>query len=436
MDRSLLAPGLLLALLALSSPARAQRPGAPGRPAVALGGGPAIEVPRRPFPQHNIYPGVRVVPDHLGRAERDAAVVTLFRAWKRRYLVSAGVDPNGEPRYRVRAGRALADPTVSEGQGYGMVLCAFLAGAEPGARRLFDGLLEFALDHPSTVDGRLMDWFVNADESPDTNGDDSAFDGDADIAYALLLAEVQWGNGGRFDYGLLARDRLEGLLASAVGPTSHLPLLGDWVDPLGVPYSQWTPRTSDLMPGHFRAFEAALGDGRWRDVRLASQSLVDAVQASHSPATGLLPDFLVPTSGSGLPLKPAGAGFLEGPFDGDDYYNACRDPWRIGVDALLSADPVSVAQARAIGTWIRSKSGGDPFAIAAGYHLWGGALPGSNYFTNAFAAPFAVATMLDPSAQDFVNALFDEAAASDEDYYEDSLALLSLIVLTENWWSP
>ena len=40
-----------------------------------------------------------------------------------------------------------------------------------------------------------MDWKV-----PQTGGDDSAFDGDADIAYGLLLAHAQWGSDGSVNY--------------------------------------------------------------------------------------------------------------------------------------------------------------------------------------------------------------------------------------------
>ena len=38
---------------------------------------------------------------------------------------------------------------------------------------------------------------------PDSDSD-SASDGDMDIAYALLLAEKQWGNGGEINYGAAA----------------------------------------------------------------------------------------------------------------------------------------------------------------------------------------------------------------------------------------
>ena len=41
-----------------------------------------------------------------------------------------------------------------------------------------------------------MGWEVPPDEP---GGTDSAFDGDCDIAYALLLADAQWGSAGAID---------------------------------------------------------------------------------------------------------------------------------------------------------------------------------------------------------------------------------------------
>jgi len=71
-----------------------------------------------------------------------------------------GIDSDGHPRYRVRVGRALGEPTVSEAQGYGLIISALMAGFDPAAQTIFDGLLEFSLDHPSAIDARLINWKV------------------------------------------------------------------------------------------------------------------------------------------------------------------------------------------------------------------------------------------------------------------------------------
>src|SRR5262249_32577986 len=152
-----------------------------------------------------------------------------------------------------------ANRTVSEGQGYGMIIVAIMAGHDPDAQTIFDGLWRFVRDHPSHIDARLMsfEW----PEQPDAV--DSAFDGDADIAYALLLADAQWGSGGAIDYQAEAQTLITAILESTIGPTSRLPLLGDWTEPNGAQYNEWTPRSSDFVVGHFRAYGRFTGDPVW-----------------------------------------------------------------------------------------------------------------------------------------------------------------------------
>lgn len=398
--------------------------------AAPLGAAAAGE-PRLPFPQHVRYAAGTLRPDHRSQAQQDADVLAAYQSWKSRYLVQMGTEPDGHPRYRVRMGTTAGAKTVSEAQGFGMLIAVHLAGAEPAAQTIFDGLWELSLDHPSSIDARLMDWSVEADEQPDPSGNDSAFDGDADMALALLLAERQWGNGGRFDYRAEAARVLAGVVESTIGPQSRLPLLGDWVDPDGSPYHQWTPRSSDFMPGHFRAFASATGDGAWADVLAAVQQAVGVLQTEVSPVSGLLPDFMVPVSAVDHRPRPAPPGFLEGPNDGAYYYNAGRDPWRLATDGLLSGDPTSRAQAAKLAQWVRGATGGDPLDIAGGYQLDG--TPIGAFFSSFFAAPFGVAAMVDPGGQAFLNATYEAVRTRVEGYYEDSVTLLCLLVMSGNF---
>lgn len=232
-----------------------------------------------------------------------------------------------------------------------MLIVALLAGHDPEARTLFDGLFRFSFDHRSAIDSRLTDFWVNGDESPDELGDDTAFDGDADIAYALMLADEQWCSEGDINYRAEALTVIQAQLESVVGPVSHLPLLGDFVNPDGDVINQYTPRSSDFMPGHFRAFARASGNGAWTQATEATQAAITSIQANHSPDTGLLPDFIVPVSAADHTLMPAPADFLEGPHDGHYSYNAGRDPWRIGTDWLINGSAESRTQVQNISTW-------------------------------------------------------------------------------------
>lgn len=395
---------------------------------------PAVESPKHPFPQHKVYAPNTIRPNHRTQAQQDNDVRVFYDYWKGRYLVNDGTTAEGNPLYRVAYGATLPDKnrTVSEGQGYGMIIVALMAGYDPQAQVMFDGLWEFARTHPSEIDHRLMDWDV-----PDTStGNASAFDGDADMAYALLLADKQWGSDGRIDYWTAAETLITAMLESTIGPTSRLPTLGDWVDPSASTYNQYTPRSSDFMPAHFRAYGRAVNHPVWSEVISNTQMVITSLQTNYSPATGLLPDFIVPISAINHTPQPAPADFLEGANDGHYYYNAGRDPWRMATDALLNNDPVSRAQVAKIAVWAESATGGNPTNIKAGYALNGTPLAGSNYFSTLFAAPLGVAAMTVPSHQEWLNAIYDAVYDKYEGYYEDSVNLLCLLVMTGNYWDP
>ena len=311
-----------------------------------------------------------------------------------------------------------------------MIIVAYMAGYDPQARDIFDGLWEFVKAHPSNIDRRLMSWRIN-----DTiTRQDSAFDGDADIAYALLLADKQWGSEGRIHYQQEAEQVLAGILESTIGEISQLPMLGDWVNPNGEAYNQYTFRPSDYMPSHFRAFGGATGEDRWDLIIENTQAAITSLQAQYSPITGLLPDFSTPIEDEIYSPQPALANFLEGDNDGNYSYNAGRIPWRIGTDALLNNDPTSIAQVQVMSRWIEADSNGDPTQIKAGYTLDGE--PIGNYFTSFFVSPFGVAAMIVPEQQRWLNGIYDAIYANHEDYYEDSITLLSLLVMTGNYWNP
>ncbi len=389
-------------------------------------------VPRRPFPQHVAYAGQRIRPGAYDQAALDAHVLAFYREWKRRYLVPAGRDEKGHPLYRVIHSLKTPEETVSEGMGYGMVIVAYMAGADPEARALFDGLFGYVRAHPSELDPRLMAWKT----PPDDQGNDAAFDGDADIAYALLLADRQWGSDGATDYAAAAKTRIRAIAERMVGPNSRLPLLGDWVNPEGDRYNEYTPRTSDFMPDRFRSFAAFTGDPLWSEVEAAAKRAVEGLEAGYSPTTGLMPDFAEPEGARGFPLKPARPYFLEGPHDGDYDYNAGRYPWRAGTAVLFFGDAFWRARLKKLSHWAERASGGDPDRLHAGYHLDGTPTEGRAYFTTFFAAPLATAALTQSGQQAWLDALYERVHDRHEDYYEDSVTLLNLLLISRNAWPP
>ena len=386
---------------------------------LALPGTAAAAQPARPFGSHPQPLAAGAQQPRVSRAALDRATAAAYDAWAARYL-----EPGCAPgELRVRAAPGAPAHVVSEGQGYGMVIVALMAGHDPAARVRFDGLARYLLAHPSRGDPRLTAWAQDA-RCRDVRGADSAADGDLDAAFGLLLADAQWGSDGAVGYRSAALRMLGGIAAEDLHPRTDLPTLGDWTSPAEPRYWRAT-RPSDWMPDHLRAFAAATGDARWERSRAASLRLARRVAGRR---TGLLPDFVVRS-------RPARAGFLEGPDDGRFSWNACRTPWRLGTEAALYGGGRARAAVRAVSRWARRETGGRVARVRAGYTLRGRPLTRDRSL--AFTAPLAVAAMSDPGGRGWLDRLWAHlVAAPPEGYYADSIRLQSMLVVSGNWWVP
>ena len=396
----------------------------------------AAQTPRRPYPQHTAYAAGSILPSHRSAEERDAAALTFYRRWKARYL-KAGCGP-GRYYVAVNADGKFPDRkvlSISEGHGYGMLLAVSFAGADRDAKSIFDGLYRYFRDHPSDRNPDVMAWKQLGDCADAPDGRDTATDGDLDVGYALLLADRQWGSAGAIDYRAEAKKVIRAIRAVELHPADATIQLGSWVS-LDQPRHFHSTRSSDWMPGHFKAFRAATGDPRWATAANRVYALVKRLQTVYSPAAGLLPDFLERTNAAPRPASP---GFLEGPNDGAYFYNACRTPWRLGLDALLSGDARGRAAVRKISAFLRTRAAGDPERLRAGFRLDGADLPGNDYVDLAFLAPAAVGALLEPEHPEWLEGLWDRivAAPLDEgDYYGNTLKALALLAASGNAWKP
>ncbi|MFF3773207.1 glycosyl hydrolase family 8 [Streptomyces sp. NPDC002232] len=396
--------------------------GAPGGGTGGGGGtGPAV-----PFGSHlRPYAAGTLKPTGTQSA-LDQKVVDHYDKWK-----AAFVRQNcGNGWYQIISPDA-DHPYVAEAQGYGMVITATMAGADPDAKKIFDGLVKWTIDHPSSVNPNLL--AAEQDTAcRSVNGGDGATDGDMDVAYGLLLADKQWGSTGTYNYRDLALKHIAAIKKDEVNPTTKLLKLGDWSGSGDQYY--YISRTSDWMVDHFRAFRAASGDTTWDSVRGAHQTQISRLQSTYASGTGLLPDFVVDTNTT---PRPAPGQVLEDAHDGAYWWNACRTPWRIADDAVTSGDATSLAAARKVNGWIKSKTGGDPNKIAVGYKLNG--TPISSGSEAAFFAPFAVAAMTDPGSQAWLDALWNKMVATPVDtssYFSASIQLQVMITASGNHWVP
>lgn len=383
--------------------------------------------PQFPFGSHpqSFAPGT-IFPS-APQAEKDDAVRAYYKLWKKKHM-GEGCNP-GE--VVVKSATKPSNLTVSEAHGYGMIILAYMAGVDPEAKQKFDGMIRYHRAHGSNLTSGIMAWNQNTG-CVDVGGDNGAVDGDMDIAYALLLADRQWGSCGDVNYLELASWVIHAMAKSSIEYHGRYPLLGDWVNP------QWTlshykgTRVSDFMGSHFVAYQTVMPGALWHGLRENCLWIAEQVQSKHSPS-GLLPDFV-----EGLDQDkpvPARMGYLEGARDGSYAYNACRIPLRMGTDFLITGDERPRRIAQRINAFAKKVSKGDPKNLRGGYHLDGEEMV--DYETMAFTGPFAVGAMTDPNGQEWLDALWKHSVEREsERYYEDTLRLMSMLVLSGNWWAP
>ncbi|MBS1531429.1 MAG: beta-glucanase [Bacteroidetes bacterium] len=380
----------------------------------------------RPFPQHVQYHKGTIKPDHITQQRLDGLTLDFFRQWQKRY-----VKPACKPgEYYIWFERKGNKQCVSEGQGYGMIITALMAGADPNARHIYDGLFSFYKDHRNNHK-YLMAWAQ--DKNCKSLDPSSATDGDMDIAYSLLLADKQWGSQGSIHYLEEARKIIAAIMKYEINPKTYSIILSDAVEHDSKDY--FDTRTSDFMPDHFKAFEKATGDERWKRTIDDNYRLFRQMEENYSPDAGLVPDFIVDINKRAKPAKPH---FLESKYDGYYNYNACRVPWRIATDYLLTGDPRAKAIDDKINRWIRETTKGNPDNISAGYTLEGNDIKGRYFEALSFIGPFAVSAMVDQKNQKWLNAVWDYLVhfkLKDYDYYDNSIKLLDMIVLSGNYWN-
>ncbi|MET0404513.1 MAG: glycosyl hydrolase family 8 [Cystobacter sp.] len=387
----------------------------------------AVHAQNQPFGSHRQTYHASTLSVSAGTAAADNATADFYWKWKSRYVKPACHAGD----YRIQASTDGGAYVVSEGQGFGMLVTVMMAGKDPEARTLFDGLHRYNRRHPSAGNPDLTAWAQDI-HCNDVLENSSATDGDLDIAYALLLAHKQWGSAGAINYSAEATRVLTAIAQSNINPVTRLTNLGDWARWPSDPNFYYATRSSDWMLGHFRGFIGRAGTD-WAQVLNAHQTLLETMQSRYASSTGLLPDFITNTH-TGTPT-PAAAYFLESPNDGSYSWNACRVPWRLGIDAAISGDSRTRNSVGLLSRWIRSKTGSNPNNIRAGYYLNGNQI--ESYTDMAFIAPFAVAATADSGGQAWLDSLWARiVSAPPEDYYGDTIKMLSMLSVSRNWMTP
>jgi endo-1,4-beta-D-glucanase Y len=285
-----------------------------------------------------------------------------------------------------------------------------------------------------------MSWSIlkgcvtNIEHTGDDNDNTSATDGDMDIALSLLMADAQWGSKGDVNYHTEAIKRIKAILDFEINKHNHTILLSDANNFGDDDY--YDIRSSDFMPAHLRVFSKYYPNPEWKRVINTMYKIFGDIQANYSPGAGLLPDFIAYKDHKYVPAK---AHYLESKYDGAYYYNACRVPFRVAPDYLLYNDSRAQKMLIPLSDWIQDKTENNADKICAGYFLNGDKIPDHNYATPAFVCPFAIGAMVDKDNQEWENDCWNtvnDFEFNDYQYFDNTIQMLSLIILSGNYWLP
>lgn len=151
---------------------------------------------------------------------------------------------------------------VSEGQGYGMIIVALMAGKDTLEQNIFDGLYKYYIEHPSLRNKYLMSWVQSSDCYKFEES--SAADGDIDIAYSLLLADAQWTSKGKVNYIGEAAKIIKAIREQEVNTKLYTILQSNSIEFDSPDY--YDMRSSDFIPSEIRAFPLADSSDNWGKV--------------------------------------------------------------------------------------------------------------------------------------------------------------------------
>jgi endo-1,4-beta-D-glucanase Y len=375
-----------------------------------------------PYPQQMNWQGC-IKPNNHTTSVLNEQVSSYYDYWRNKYLVPSVYTTNAYFVQGENTGGSTADKGTSEGHGYGMIITALMAGYDANAKTYYDGLYKFYDNHRSSINNNLMGWLIDAQERG-SGTYSSATDGDMDIAYSLLLAHYQWGSSGTINYLNEAKRMINAIKASNIN-SSNRPNLGDWDN------NAYHTRPSDWMFDHFQAFYNHTNDQAWINLRNNLYTIMNAIQGNQAAVSGLMPDFV-----TGSTPAPANPNFLEGPYDGAYYYNACRVPMRTVMDYAHYQNTSAKTAVQKMVTWIKTKTNNVPSAIRAGYYLNGDNLPVGGYQDAVFIAPFVAAAICDAQHQAYLNTGWNLIRNMKSNYFSDTFNLLAMLFITGNWWIP
>jgi len=346
-----------------------------------------------------------------------ADVVKAYERFKTEIVTSDGARGHLRTR-RPDSPGAEVNSTVSEGIAYGMII-AVAMGDQP----LFDGLWKYSQEFLN--ENGLMNWYINAaGTAPIQTG--GATDSDEDMAWALVMADRQWGGKGSLDrdYIEYAKTQIQRIWDHEIDHGQ-----GEFLKP-GDTWNETVFNPSYFAPNQYRIFGQVTGKvDEWnRVIDRGYEMLNKCLNAENKNLeNGLAPAWC---DLNGRPTGTNGASNYQ--------YDSARVPFRIGQDYCYNGEPRAKAYLEKISNFFANIGAAD---IVDGYALDGRPEPDRDSDPNGpqsavFLGSAAVGAMHDPKFQSFIDDCYARVATGEllarSSYYNYSWTALSLLMLTGN----
>jgi endo-1,4-beta-D-glucanase Y len=358
---------------------------------------PSNGSPARAFPQNtNVGTCARVA----NAGNFAAAIAEAYARWKVHFVRNNNQIVAPEQQNAI----------TSEAMGYGMMIAAAM-----GDKAAFDQFHGYVRSQGGTGSG-LMTW---------RNGQSgSASDGDIDIAYALLMANLQWPSGGYKAPG----DQMAAAILSQ-------DIVGNVIRG-GNMFQNSNFNPSYFAPAAFRAFGSS-----FNTALSTNNNMVNTNVGANT--NGIATDWGNPSTGA--PSGPGSAQVTSDITDGDNGamgYDAARVPWRLGLGVCTGAGS-STALTAMVNTFAQKYSSGATIDLmkAGWYKTNGNPHPNAKDSQGSYIGPMGVGAMATNNTvmrDRAFRAMLDvlESGVFKHTYFPSTVGLLTLLAMSGNFPTP
>ncbi len=264
----------------------------------------------------------------------------------------------------------------------------------------------------------LMPWIISSGGTVvDSN---SASDADFDIAFALLMADIQWGSGGTYNYATLATTEIGRIRSYDISATDYHIKPGDNWDDWSYP--------SYYFPAYLREF-AKFDAGNAATWNAAIAKCYNNIATNRNATSGLVGE-ICNSDGSRRTDNPCSGGC-----SGTEYaYNSCRVPFRYAMDYLWWGAAVTNPSSTETSLFASFFSGISASSIVDGYYIANNSTQGQ-YNNAAFVGPAGCSLMYSTTTSTQLQSYYDRTRSFliTDSYYNGTLELLTLLLMTGNF---